>query len=529
MRRRKLGGLDDWPVEHVYVDAARVLRLPDTGSLRLPGSIAHKFRSYCAFRRLFSDGNTLLRFELGVGFRRANPPTTSLDAAQFEKLCHTLLYQSVQIVAGGKPIVKMLGDAGSTLATAYLRASTKKTFSGPIDNTWVAALRPMLLFQYELETDISEFPKHSQSVAVNPFANVRLSHHWMAAGSTELSCWMLGVPKRLKGEDFCTARGLRLNLGRLHAEREALRHVLKFFASPNISPKPGSKSFKALEDYLRYSFRVFAKKIRYGLPQSEIFTAAFDAKEKLSGEDGALILNQLSAVRKTLKHTLKNFLEAEKSALSKITHDTASQSPTMKAKPKILFLSANPLTSDPLRLDAEVREIQAKLRSADYRHAFEFVQQGAVRPDDLMQSFNQHKPLIVHFSGHGSEDGKIQVENNLGAGKLLEISALTALFHVLKKNIRLVFLNSCYSEKQAHDLAKEIDCVIGMQDAVSDKAAIVFAANFYRALGFGESVKTAFDQGIVALKLEKIQGHKIPKLFVRAGINASTLILTTGN
>ena len=31
----------------------------------------------------------------------------------------------------------------------------------------------------------------------------------------------------------------------------------------------------------------------------------------------------------------------------------------------------------------------------------------AVRPDDLLQLLNMHQPHIVHFSGHGSSDGKL--------------------------------------------------------------------------------------------------------------------------
>jgi hypothetical protein len=44
-----------------------------------------------------------------------------------------------------------------------------------------------------------------------------------------------------------------------------------------------------------------------------------------------------------------------------------------------------------------------------------------------------------------------------------------------------------------------------------DKAAIVFAAAFYQALGFGHSVQKAFDSGKAALMLEHIpeENHKV--------------------
>jgi hypothetical protein len=53
----------------------------------------------------------------------------------------------------------------------------------------------------------------------------------------------------------------------------------------------------------------------------------------------------------------------------------------------------------------------------------------------------------------------------------------------------------------------------------------IFAASFYRALGFGRSVQEAFDQGKVALLLEGIPEEHTPELLVRAGVNASHMFL----
>ena len=66
------------------------------------------------------------------------------------------------------------------------------------------------------------------------------------------------------------------------------------------------------------------------------------------------------------------------------------------------------------------------------------------------------------------------------------------MFKVLGKEIDLVFLNACYSEKQARAIAEHVNCVIGMSNAISDIAAIEFASTFYSSLGFGRSIKDAF-------------------------------------
>ncbi len=54
---------------------------------------------------------------------------------------------------------------------------------------------------------------------------------------------------------------------------------------------------------------------------------------------------------------------------------------------KILILSANPTNTEKLRLDEEVREIQAGLERAKIREQFEIITKWAVRPDDLRRAF----------------------------------------------------------------------------------------------------------------------------------------------
>ena len=100
--------------------------------------------------------------------------------------------------------------------------------------------------------------------------------------------------------------------------------------------------------------------------------------------------------------------------------------------------------------------------------------------------------------------------------------ALVHLFRTLKDNVRLV-LNACYSRPQAEALAQTIDCTVGMNRAIGDAAAIVFAGSFYRAIGFGRSVKEAFELGKAALLLEGIPEDKTPELLTRTGVDAAGL------
>ena len=191
------------------------------------------------------------------------------------------------------------------------------------------------------------------------------------------------------------------------------------------------------------------------------------------------------------------------------------------SKIKALFIAANPIGTSQLRLDEEIRAIAGKIRAAEHRDLLELVSAWAVRADDLLQLLNEHKPHIVHFSGHGNASGEIALLDDNGASKAISKRAIRALFTTLRDNIRVVVLNACYSQSQAESITEVIDCAVGMSNAIGDRAAIVFAASFYRAIGFGRSIQEAFDQGRTALLLEGIPEDQTPRLLVRPGVDPS--------
>ena len=191
----------------------------------------------------------------------------------------------------------------------------------------------------------------------------------------------------------------------------------------------------------------------------------------------------------------------------------------------VLFLSANPEGTPTLSLDREAREIETKIRASEHRDALRFVSKWAVRPDDLLQALNEERPHIVHFSGHGSESEEILLVGEDQKPKRVSKEALQNLFRALKDEIRGVVLNACFSRSQAEAIVEEVDFAIGMNRAVSDDAAILFAASFYRAVGFGRSIKEAFEQGRTALLLEGIEEEQTPQLVSRKGVDPATIYL----
>jgi hypothetical protein len=193
---------------------------------------------------------------------------------------------------------------------------------------------------------------------------------------------------------------------------------------------------------------------------------------------------------------------------------------------KILFLASSPTDSGRIRVDKELREVDERIRLGSHRDQFDLIPHFAVRPRDLRSGLLRHKPHILHFSGHGSTSAGIALEDDDGKMKIVDAADLAELLGILKDNLRVVVLNSCYSALQASGITQAIDCAIGMNDKVGDRSAITFSATFYESLAFGRSIQEAFRLGVVELKqTEGTDSATIPTLLAREGVNLAKVYL----
>jgi tetratricopeptide (TPR) repeat protein len=185
---------------------------------------------------------------------------------------------------------------------------------------------------------------------------------------------------------------------------------------------------------------------------------------------------------------------------------------------KILFLAANPSNTVRLQLDVEVRGIDEALRKGQYRDVFELESHWQVRTSDLQELLLRHQPDIVHFSGHGSAQGAIFLEDQMGQVKQVSPNYLRTLFQAMQGKTRCVVLNACYSDAQAADILEEVGVLIGMTDAVDDRTARTFSAAFYQALAYGQDVQTAFDLGREQIAIDLSPDADVLRLLHAEGV-----------
>jgi|ERR1700754_57198 len=190
----------------------------------------------------------------------------------------------------------------------------------------------------------------------------------------------------------------------------------------------------------------------------------------------------------------------------------------MTPKIRILFLSSNPWNFSRILVDEEAREVFEKIHEGPYRDRFELHHQVAVRPRDLQRLLLQYRPHIVHFSGHASKRQRISLSGTNGQGKTVDQQGLAEVFALYNRHVRLVLLNACFTKAQARSISGVVNYSIGTNRAIGDKVCVAFAGAFYRALGFGKSVRAAFESARAELALTKMPRSRGIELFIRNGV-----------
>lgn len=191
---------------------------------------------------------------------------------------------------------------------------------------------------------------------------------------------------------------------------------------------------------------------------------------------------------------------------------------------RILFFAASPADHVSLDVEAEFKDIESEFDRSPHPDRFDCRFVPAVRRADLLRQLLKFKPQVVHFSGHGTTQDVLLLENDHGLAEPVGADELELLFETVPPQYRphVVVFNACYSEVQAIAVTKVIDCAIGMASAIEDRAALAFAQGFYLALSLGLTVDRAVASGRLAMPSGM---GTLPILHVRAEASLSEIKL----
>jgi hypothetical protein len=173
----------------------------------------------------------------------------------------------------------------------------------------------------------------------------------------------------------------------------------------------------------------------------------------------------------------------------------------------ILFLAASPSDWEPIRPDRELKKIREQLRLDQGGGDLTLVDDVAVRLHDINPALLRHTPDVVHFSGHGDEEGRLYVEDEDGYGRPTNIEGMAEQFGSHKTTIRCVVVNACHSARLAQAISGHIDYAVGMNASIGDRVSISFSVAFYQTYFATDNVPFAFEVARSVLHSDEATAH----------------------
>lgn len=196
------------------------------------------------------------------------------------------------------------------------------------------------------------------------------------------------------------------------------------------------------------------------------------------------------------------------------SHPATEADLVIPACPTVLFIGVSPTDQVQIDISREYKSISKEVEKLIDDQKINLEISLASTPRDLHAALFKYRPNIIHFSGHGSEEG-IFLENELGQSLASPNEGIIRLFNSFKDDLHCIILNSCWSESVAKELSQFVPFVIGMNDRVTDVSAKEFSIGFYLALANGADIPRAFEAGKVHIGFSGRPGSDIPILFER--------------
>jgi len=304
--RRRLGANPAWFDEGIYCSAKRALRFPTLGDRPLPRLPTHV--AGCAFRRLFSNGRSTARIEVGISLS-SDYLVPRLSAPQLLGGVQDVLELPTQ-VPGAQPRAPLpLVAQGPALADLYHRGSSKLA-PGSADEGrgLVEAGAPLAVVELD---ERPALPRRAVVIEPESVQGTFLAFTRVRTTLGVVGCWFLARHSAEPGY----VRTLRLTLLRLHAEQETLDLVLKHLQRGTLEFKPGTEAGELVEAYLNEMTKTLGKFERFRAPQAKIVSALAEA-DRVAYRNSDELMNRLSGVRAQIRQKIAKYEEERRAVRS---------------------------------------------------------------------------------------------------------------------------------------------------------------------------------------------------------------------
>lgn len=203
--------------------------------------------------------------------------------------------------------------------------------------------------------------------------------------------------------------------------------------------------------------------------------------------------------------------------------------PPEPEKLRVLYLTASPVNddSDILRVDVEVNNVLRAVRASKHRDLIDIQVRPAASPQDLLDGINDVRPHVIHFSGHAGAPGLLFDKADIvDPGELtVGYRQLAAVLRATDNPPTCLLLNACDTAEGAMELLEAVPVVIAMKAPVGDASAVVFATQFYAAVGGAQPIGKAVEQAVAAVEMALSIEMDLVTVCARPEVEPSSLML----
>jgi hypothetical protein len=314
----------------------------------------------------------------------------------------------------------------------------------------------------------------------------------------------------------------------LEKYKESLALVIGIMAQRFGAPTGNSKSGTeeefnwAMESYKKSGFpeiKWFFRKI-YNLsmpPDPENLEDAVDQwkkvrdfRKRIEDVNGDSVFykeySSLDDFHKVFDQDLRQWLNAPERDWTKYKEQDATSrvsdaQDTMGETKGILVLSANPREKQIEYIETEIEIIKNTLAKAQMeslmkkgkKPIFKVVEELDIKADSLSEVLSSVDPYIIHIAGCEEGIEKLTIGENSGLSKTNDTIKLTGdLFEFSPKNTECIILSRCYCIREAKEIVRHVNYVIGINKNAEEQIVIDFLKQFYNQLGSHRGIKEAY-------------------------------------
>jgi hypothetical protein len=497
VKQRLGGGSEDWSAEEFYCDSHLAIKYDDLHKSGYDIGAGRKTIISNCYRRLYSDGKFMNKIELGfvddfetlLYYRQKQEPIGLIPVIKH--------YADLNVTVRGTPV--RLFKAGSLLAANFCDSSTVRGMVDDKLHRYVVNGEICILVIVSPNESI-ELPREAVKIddyKPNKYQSVQVHGYKLHHEGYSFKVWFLKLSRfegilEAKNGLAVILRRIRINLARIHAEKETVRLLLNGINTGKVDlPQDGEKA-RLVDSYLKKTAEKLFKKTRANLDVQQVLDFALQSEDV--AQPGSFSSLEESVYYFKDQYTRSNI-------------DQLLEKMIVEHKKTILFITSSPKGKNLLNFGQELKKIKDALQSSADRAYYQIEVETGVQKDDFLKLLFRYKPDYIHITLHGSRANGLYFENAEGealAMDTIEFSKILALYS-LKKKPQAILLSACNSLGHAEAVRASTLFAMGTNQVFPDQAAIVYAQGFYELLFNDQTtdITLCHQAGLLGIELAK--------------------------